>query len=226
MHRYINFGALCINFLEVSKNYAELTDPDSVGKYSTPISAIQSLMSVLTFGLLLSFGGVGIKKVYLAVRSANINDLAVRARSFGRSCSSGPAALTVKAGEAPRMGENIKVGKNAESFSGSNAMHSGSHTAAAPPKPKGAWRDLAVEMTRFRSKKAPAGVLQGQQRHELSTGLSEAVALPSPPTFASSTTTSTSTANLPAGWAAYRTLSGGAYYFNATTGVTSWTLPV
>ena len=82
--RYINFGALCMNFLKVSKNYAELTDPDRADGYDAPISAIQSLMSVLTFGLLLSFAGVGIKKAYVAVQSTSLSDLHARARSLGR----------------------------------------------------------------------------------------------------------------------------------------------
>ena len=39
--RYINFGALCMNFLVVSKDYALLTDPERADEYDAPISFIQ-----------------------------------------------------------------------------------------------------------------------------------------------------------------------------------------
>ena len=62
-----------MNFLELAKDYAELTDPDRTDGYDASISVIQSLMSALTFGLLLSFAGVAIKKAYVAARSTSLS---------------------------------------------------------------------------------------------------------------------------------------------------------
>ena len=79
--RYINFGALCLQLLDVSKLYAKLTDPASVAKYDVSISVIEVLMGVLTYGLFLSFGGVAFKKTFLALKHTNIAELRSKAAS-------------------------------------------------------------------------------------------------------------------------------------------------
>ena len=57
---YINFGALAMNYLEVSQTLAHYVDPGSVDEYDASIAAIGLLMQLLTFGLFLSFGGVAL----------------------------------------------------------------------------------------------------------------------------------------------------------------------
>ena len=56
---YINFGALTINYLEVSKTLALFVDPDSVGNYDHIITFIGFVMQLLTAFVLLTFGGFG-----------------------------------------------------------------------------------------------------------------------------------------------------------------------
>ena len=63
---YINFGALCLNYLELSKDFAAYTDPARAGEFDSPIEAISVLMQVLTFGLLITFTGAALKKVALS----------------------------------------------------------------------------------------------------------------------------------------------------------------
>ena len=203
-----------MNFLAVSKDYAEFTDPDRAAEYDAPISTIQSLMSVLTFGLLLSFAGVGIKKAYVAARSTSLSDIRARARSFKRS-RGGSATPS----EAPRL---EGVSNDEESFGDSNPMRSsaGANAASKRTSSKAAGRDLAVEMTSFRSSKATELAQRGRQ---LSVESSETMALPAPAPAVAAHTPATS--ELPARWAAHTTPTGDNYYYNATTGVTSWTLP-
>ena len=70
MLRYINFGALCLGFLKVSQLYSEITDPGSEDDlFDTSVTLIETLMTVLTYGLFLSFGGVGGKKALAKVQS-------------------------------------------------------------------------------------------------------------------------------------------------------------
>ena len=199
-----------MNFLEVSKDYAELTDPDRADGYNAPIAAIQSLMSVLAFGLLLSFCGVGFKKAYLAARSSNLSDLRARASNLGRS-----RGVSAPASETPRL-DSV----DEESFGGSsNPMHSATGAAASKRTSKAAGRDLAVEMTSFRSGKATKLAQRGRQ---LSVESSETMALPAPPAVVAP---SPAASALPSAWTAHTAPSGEAYYYNASTGLTSWTLP-
>ena len=51
-----------MNYLKVSKRLASYTNPDQEGSYDTQIDVIQVVMQLLTFGLLLTFCGFGIKK--------------------------------------------------------------------------------------------------------------------------------------------------------------------
>ena len=68
MLRYINFGALCLGFLKVSQLYSEITDPGSEDDFDTSVTLIETLMTVLTYGLFLSFGVVGGNKALVKVR--------------------------------------------------------------------------------------------------------------------------------------------------------------
>ena len=143
--RYINFGALCMNFLEVSKDYAELTDPDRADGYDAPISAIQSLMSVLTFGLLLSFGGIGFKKAYIAARSTSLGNLRTRASSFWRTRGDSAAA--------PGDGPNEVPG----GFGGLTARFSASVQRACLAARSTSWSELRARVRSLgRSRGGPA----------------------------------------------------------------------
>ena len=97
--RYINFGALCLNFLQVSKDYAELTNPENANTFDSATLIIKGLMSVLTFGLLLSFGGVAIKKLVTKARAVDKAELGAKIR--GRSSSLAGAAGAVRKFFAP-----------------------------------------------------------------------------------------------------------------------------
>ena len=203
-HRYINFGALCMNFLEVSEDYAELTDPDHADEYNAPISAIQTLMTILTFGLLLSIGGVGIKKAFVTIRSANLSDLRARAinlSSFMRSRS----RSNLNATDAPRL-DGVEVDADEKRLGVLNPMRSSKEEARH-----------TVEMTRVRSNKAMLG------NKQLSAETSKTMALPSPTTAAAPF--ALTSVDLPAGWTALNTPAGKPYYYNSTTGTTSWQLP-
>lgn len=205
-----------MNFLEVSKSYAMLTDPGRANEYDASISAIQSLMVVLTFGLLLSFGGVGFKKAYLAARSTSMRGMAARVtRSFGRSRGKSAAPS-----DAPRL-SGVEVDADEETIDSSNPMHSGG-PAAASKAAKGTRRDLAVEMTSFRSDKPAMPFKQGGR--QLSVESSETMALPAPGATAAPSSSAPSS-ELPADWTEHISPTGDNYYHNSATGVTSWTSP-
>ena len=205
-----------MNFLEVSKSYAMLTDPGRVEDYDASISAIQNLMVVLTFGLLISFGGVGFKKAYLAARSTSMRGMVARvARSFGRSRGESAAP-----GDVPRL-SGVEVDADEETDDGSKPMHSGG-PAAASKAVKGTRRELAVELTSFRSDK-PAMPSKKRGDRQLSVESSETMALPAP--GAAAAPSSAPSSELPADWTEHISPTGDNYYHNSATGVTSWTSP-
>ena len=72
---YINFGALSMNYLEVSQTLAHYVDPGGVDEYDASIAAIGLLMQLLTFGLFLSFGGVAIKAAVMKARGLDLDAL-------------------------------------------------------------------------------------------------------------------------------------------------------
>jgi len=94
VHRYINFGVLCLQFLVLSRLYAELVDPDSADNFDASISIIEVLMIFLTYGLFLSFGGVAIKKAVVKARSVDAADLGAKISSFFSRKSSGGTLST------------------------------------------------------------------------------------------------------------------------------------
>ena len=57
-----------MNYLKVSKRLASYTNPDQEGSYDTQIDVIQVVMQLLTFGLILTFCGFGIKKAVEKVK--------------------------------------------------------------------------------------------------------------------------------------------------------------
>ena len=82
MRRYINFGALCLQFLLIAQEYAKLTDPSSVAEHDTNIAVIEVLMTLLTYGLLLSFGVVAIKQGIAKARSMDTKELVAKIRNL------------------------------------------------------------------------------------------------------------------------------------------------
>ena len=74
-NRYINFGALVLNYLILAQNFARYTDPTGVDAYDSRMVMIEILMQVLTFGLFLSFAGVMIKKGVVKARSTNFEKM-------------------------------------------------------------------------------------------------------------------------------------------------------
>ena len=69
----------------MSQDYAELVDPENADEYDRAASIIKGLMSVLTFALLLSFGGVAIKKA--VTKAQAVDKAALGAKIRGRSSS-------------------------------------------------------------------------------------------------------------------------------------------
>ena len=214
--RYINFGALCLGFLKVSQLFAEHREDDSANDYDASIDTIEALMTFLTYGLFLSFGGVAIKKAVVKARNVDKTKLVEKIRNIRSNTAAEAETIRSTAAEAETTGAGSSDFSEGESFDGSNPMHSGGRAAAASEVSEG--RDIAVEMTTFRSSKATRLVEHGLQ---LSVESSETMALPAPAAAAPVATAS----DLLAGWTTHNTPGGDTYYCNRATGVTSWTLP-
>ena len=58
---------ICI-YLELAREFARHVNPEKSNSYDTQIDVIQVVMQLLTFGLILTFGGVGIKKAVEKVK--------------------------------------------------------------------------------------------------------------------------------------------------------------
>ena len=70
-----------MGFLEVSNLYSELADPGSEG-YDSTIGIIEGLMTVLTFGLFLSFAVVGIRKAVVKARSMDSTKIKAKIKNI------------------------------------------------------------------------------------------------------------------------------------------------
>ena len=128
---YLNFGALSLNYLEVSRTLAQFIDPGSVDDYDVPAAAIGFIMQLLTFGLILSFGGVAIKNSIAKARSFKLPDsvssqLSAMRNRFGAS----------SADETPRVGNRGKEGPPASSVE---------MVAATNINPMNCWREITAE---------------------------------------------------------------------------------
>ena len=64
------------------QEYAKLTDPSSVAEHDTSIAVIEVLMTLLTYGLLLSFGVVAIKQGIAKARSMDTKELVAKIRNL------------------------------------------------------------------------------------------------------------------------------------------------
>ena len=74
--RYINFGAFSMNYLELARDFARANDEtEEAAGFESQILVIGVVMEALTFGLLLTFGGVALKKAFFAVRAVRLNTL-------------------------------------------------------------------------------------------------------------------------------------------------------
>ena len=85
MLRYINFGALCLGFLKVSQLFAKYRGDDSAEDYASSIQIIEGLMIFLTYGLILSFGVVGIKKAVVKARDMDAAEIKAKIKSIRSS---------------------------------------------------------------------------------------------------------------------------------------------
>ena len=109
---YINFGALTMNYLELSKTLARFLDPTSVDdEYDAPISSISIIMQVLTIGLFLCFGGVAVTK---GVEKARRLDLDALRDKFGslRANKKKPAAAGLQLSVRPHSSPPIATTPN------------------------------------------------------------------------------------------------------------------
>ena len=128
---YLNFGALSLNYLEVSRTLAQFVDPGSVSDYDAPAAAIGFIMQLLTFGLILSFGGVAIKNGFAKARSFELPDSVSRQLSAMLSrFGSGSAD------ETPRVDDGGKEERPASSVE---------MVAATNINPMNCWREATAE---------------------------------------------------------------------------------
>ena len=81
-----------MNNLQLAQQYSALKNPNRAGEHAGSIAAIGVVMEVLAFGLLLSFGGVVLKRAYLKVRTTNMDEVRNRVLSLMRSSRDGSAA--------------------------------------------------------------------------------------------------------------------------------------
>ena len=210
---YINFGALVMNYLALSKAFARFVDPSSVDEYDAPIAAIGILMQVLTFGLLVSFGGVAFKK---GARKASGLELpaSVRSRfaSVRRHFVSTPSSRSTA--EEPAIGGSSSNGTPgafylATDFASVNPMR-GKATKGRLPEPDG----IELESIRSGGARSPSQKLSTDDATSPS-------ALPVPPAVRAS-----AVIHLPTGWTECTAPDGTPYYSNRTTGETTWTAPL
>ena len=103
---YINFGALTMNYLELSKTLARFLDPTSVDEYDAPISAISIIMQVLTIGLFLCFGAVTVTKSAKKARGLDLDALRDKFGSL-RANKKKPAAAGLQLSVRPHSSPPI-----------------------------------------------------------------------------------------------------------------------
>ena len=201
-----------MNYLVVSKSLADFVDPGRIAGLDARISAIAVLMEVLTFGLILSFGGVAIKKAVAKARQTSLTDLhtCISSRFNKRSHGNLDDAATTTASQLD------------DHFTGSNPM-SRSGRVAKENEPVPSSQLAGIELSAFRSSKHSTQAKSDNRNiRVLSVESAECAALPAPPVAAAPPA---STPKLPDGWTAHSAPGGDAYYYNSVTGLTSWTLP-
>ena len=108
---YINFGALTMNYLELSQAFAHYVDPGSVDEYDAPISAISIIMQVLTIGLFLCFGGVAVTKGVAKARGLDLDALRDKFGSL-RANKKKPAAAGLQLSVRPHSSPPIATTPN------------------------------------------------------------------------------------------------------------------
>ena len=137
--RYINFGALVLNYLVLAQNFARYTDPTGVDAYDSRMIMIEILMQVLTFGLFLSFAGVMIKKGVVKARSTNFaemhDDMTRRIRhTLNRSSDKVPRLSGIEMHTNPLPGGGARAEKNEERQSSVEVRTADTALPAAPIK--------------------------------------------------------------------------------------------
>ena len=222
---YINFGALTMNSLTVSQTLASLLDPSSVDEYDAPIAAIGILMQVLTFGLLVSFGGVAIKKGALkasglelpasvrsrfASASVVIQSGAQKGRQLPASVRRHISGFLSSTAEASAIGGNESPPDRTTDFASANPLRCGAKaTKSGSPEPDG------IELGSIRS-----GFARPSSRQLSTDEAKSPSALPVPVQRAAAAV------RLPAGWTECTTSDSSPYYNNRATGETTWTAPL
>ena len=89
-----------MGFLNVSQRFAEYRNDNSATDYASSINLIEGLMTVLTYGLFLSFGAVAIKKMVVKARSMDAAELGAKIKSIrSRGTSGGSKAPGAQAKE-------------------------------------------------------------------------------------------------------------------------------
>ena len=195
--RYINFGALCLGFLNVSQLFAEYRDDENADDYTSSIDLIEGLMTVLTYGLFLSFGGVAIKKAVVKARDVDKTKLLEKVRNI-RS-SSAAAAKKVTAGTAGTGADNETSAPSSNFAAGGFDVEEAETLRLDYTNPmRTAKPQASLEMRALGAKQAETSM----------TVDGDAETLP-----------------LPGGWTKETDTSGRTYYANRVTQATSWVHP-
>ena len=227
---YINFGALSMNYLKVSKTLAHYVDPGSVDEYDASIAAIGLLMQLLTFGLFLSFGGVAIKAAVVKARGTSLSELRARissaisrVRSRDDSNAASPTTSTSDQSDPPATSTVSSVlssiRQGVKGIMLSNPLSAGSSKGAAKADQAelgGIELSAAPQQTRAALK---------PQTGALSSVSGETMALPTPKHSAPSAAVPTDTAPLPLGWRTATSPEGVLYFYHAESGETAWDRP-
>ena len=192
---YINFGAIMMNSLALSQTLAHFVDRGSVDEYDAPIAAIGIIMQLLTFGLLLSFGGVGIKMGFAKAQGlrldGRLSSMPSRIKTAVSSLRPGATGLPVDVATG-NTGTTLTSNQKSKSSTGLFQMVSG---AASSLK------------ARFSSTEKEVAQIENRLSNDV-----EMTALPS-------------VGRLPEGWTEQESEGGKPFFHNAATGKTSWTRP-
>jgi len=225
---YINFGALSMNYLEVSKTLAHYVDPSSVDEYGASIAAIGLLMQLLTFGLFLSFGGVAIKAAVVKARGTSLSELRARissaisrGRSRDDSNAASPTTSTSDQSDPPAT-PSVTLVLSSLRRGVKGAMLSNPLSAGSS---KGATKADQAELGGIELSTAQQQTTLKPMTHALSSDSGETMALPAPKHSAPSAVASTNTAPLPLGWRTVTSPEGVPYFYHKESGETVWTRP-
>ena len=163
-----------MNYLEVSWKLANHTDPGHEGNYESHIQTTQLIMQVLTFALLLTFGGVGIKKAFVKARSRatslNLGRRSVGQKRRGASKRSGEF-LESRSTRDKHSRDKHSLSIELQSYKSSSSVNKSGINKGLATRPTSLSTDSQPEVAALPSPSAPNSVLPpGWTEHFTSDG--------------------------------------------------------